>query len=315
VHVNELAVGRFAVILATRNRAQDAVRAVRSILASQMPFQLTVIDQSDGALTREALTSFASDRRMTVLKSTRIGLSRARNIGWRTTSAELLAFTDDDCETCPGWLEGLATALARDERVGVVFGAVRAPDYDRSSGFVMAYIPQRFRIIRNIREKAHVGGVGACMAIRRSLLTALGGFDEELGAGARFYSAEDIDIAVRALLAGFYVCETPDAAVYHYGFRNWDVRDRVLHGYMVGVGAANAKMLRMGKGQALRPITALAWRWLTKHPIVDLNHLPPRLARLRSFLVGFRAGFAASLDGRGHFIPPMDGGHESRNAS
>ena len=83
-----------------------------------MPFELTVIDQSDGALTGEALTSFAGDRRMTVLKSTRVGLSRARNIGWRKTSAELLAFTDDDCEICPGWLEGLATALAHDERVG-----------------------------------------------------------------------------------------------------------------------------------------------------------------------------------------------------
>jgi hypothetical protein len=51
MQADEPAVGRFAVILATRNRAQDAVRAVRSILASQMPFELTVIDQSDGALT------------------------------------------------------------------------------------------------------------------------------------------------------------------------------------------------------------------------------------------------------------------------
>ena len=174
-----------------------------------MPFELTVIDQSDGALTGEALTSFAGDRRMTVLKSTRVGLSRARNIGWRKTSAELLAFTDDDCEICPGWLEGLATALAHDERVGVVFGAVRAADYDRSSGFVMAYTPQRFRVVRNIREKARVEGVGACMAIRRSLLNALGGFDEELGAGAQLYSAEDTDIAVRALLAGFTFVKLP----------------------------------------------------------------------------------------------------------
>src|SRR5262245_52210350 len=79
VHVNEPAVGRFCVILATRNRAQSAVRAVRSILANQMPFELTVIDQSDDALTGEALTRFAGDRRMTVLKSRLVGLSRARN--------------------------------------------------------------------------------------------------------------------------------------------------------------------------------------------------------------------------------------------
>jgi glycosyltransferase involved in cell wall biosynthesis len=294
---------KFAVILATRNRPEGAVRAVRSILASAVPLELIVIDQSDDSLTTECLKRFASDRRLAVVKSTEIGLARARNMGWRRTSAELLAFTDDDCEACPGWLEGLATALAHDERIGLVFGAVRAPDYDRSKGFVMAYAPPQFRVARQIREKAYVECVGACMAVRRSMLAALGGFDEELGSGGSLCSAEDTDIGVRALLAGFYVCETPDAAVYHYGFRTWDVGVRVIHGYMVGLGATNAKMLRLGKLQAIQPIAALAWRWLAKNPVVDLNHRPPRMARLRSFLFGFRAGLSASLDANGRFLP------------
>lgn len=293
----------FAVILATRNRPEGAVRAVRSILASAVPLELIVIDQSDDSLTTESLKSFASDCRLAVVKSTEIGLARARNMGWRRTSAELLAFTDDDCEACPGWLEGFATALAHDERIGLVFGAVRAPDYDRSKGFVMAYAPPQFRVARQIREKACVECVGACMAVRRSMLVALGGFDEELGSGGSLCSAEDTDIGVRALLAGFHVCETPDAAVYHYGFRTWDVGVRVVHEYMVGLGATNAKMLRLGKLQAIRPIAALAWRWLAKDPVVDLNHRPPRMARLRSFLFGFRAGLSASLDANGRFLP------------
>ncbi len=304
---------RFAVILATRNRPEGAVRAVRSILASAVPLELIVIDQSDDFLTAEGLTCFASDRRLSVVKSTEIGLARARNMGWRRTSMELLAFTDDDCEACPGWLEGLAAALAHDERIGVVFGAVRAPDYDRSKGFVMSYAPPQFHVARQIREKAGVEGVGACMAVRRSMLAALGGFDEELGSGARLCSAEDTDIGVRALLAGFYVCETPDAAVCHHGFRTWDVGAHVIHGYMVGLGATNAKMLRLGKLQAIQPIVALAWRWLAKGPVVNLNHRPPRMARLRSFLFGFRAGLSASLDANGRFLP--EDGNTGRRAS
>ena len=298
---------KFAVILATRNRPEDAARAVRSILGSATALELIVVDQSDDSRTIEGLERFASDRRLAVVKSTEIGLARARNRGWRRTSAELLAFTDDDCEVCTGWLDGLTRALAQDERVGLVFGAVRAPDYDRSKGFVMAYAPQ-FRVARHIREKARVECVGACMAVRRSVLEALGGFDEQLGCGARLRSAEDTDIGMRALLAGFHVCETPDAAVYHYGFRTWGVGVGVIHDYMVGLGATNAKMLRLGKLQAIPPTAALAWRWLARKPVVDLNHRPPRMARLRSFLSGFRAGLSASLDANGRFLPEHGSG-------
>lgn len=302
---------KFAVILATRNRPEGAVRAVRSILCSAVPLELIVIDQSDDSLTTESLESFASDPRLAVVKSTEIGLARARNMGWRRTSAELLAFTDDDCEVCPGWLEGLATALAHDERIGLVFGAVHAPGYDRSKGFVMAYTPPQFRVARQIREKTRVECVGACMAARRSMLVALGGFDEELGSGARLCSAEDTDIGVRALLAGFHVCETPEAGVYHYGFRPWSIGVRVVHDYMIGLGATNAKMLRLGRLRAIQPIAALAWRWLARNPVVDLNHRPPRMPRLRSFLFGFRAGLSAPLDANGRFLP-KDGSFGAR---
>jgi hypothetical protein len=260
-----------------------------------------VIDQSDHSETSDALMPFAADPRLQLVTSRDIGLARARNLGWKRTQAEFLAFTDDDCEACSGWLETLFSALSHDGRMGVVFGAVRAPLYDRSSGFVMAYTPQRYHVIRHIREKAHMEGVGACMAVRRSTLVELGGFDEELGVGAPFCSAEDTDIAVRALLAGYYVCETPDAVVFHYGFRNWDTGKQVVQGYMLGLGAANAKMLRLGKLGAVRPIAELAWRWLVKTPIVDLNHRPPRMTRLRPFLQGFHAGLWRSLDSKGHF--------------
>jgi hypothetical protein len=108
---------------------------------------------------------------------------------------------------------------------------------------------------------------------------------------------------MRALLAGYYVCETPDAVVYHHGFRSWDLEKRIIHGYMVGLGAANAKMLRLDSLSAIQPLAELAWRWLARHPVVDLNHCPPRIARLRSFVAGFRAGLSAPLDARGHFLP------------
>jgi hypothetical protein len=173
----------------------------------------------------------------------------------------------------------------------------------------MAYTPQRFRVVRNIREKARVEGVGACMAIRRSLLTALGGFDEELGAGAQLYSAEDTDIAVRALLAGFYVCETPDAAVYHYWFAAGmsEPRGSRLHGRNGARTRRCFAWVTAGYSTDRRIGLALAGQASSRGPETSAS----TIGSASFVLVGFRAGLRL-LWMEGHFIPPVDGGHERK---
>jgi len=74
---------------------------------------------------------------------------------------------------------------------------------------------------------------------------------------------------------------------------------------MFGLGAANAKLLRLRGWKALAPIAALGRRWLTGHPVVDLNHLPPRLLRLRAFLRGAWTAMRMPIDpATGLFVAP-----------
>ena len=272
-----------------------------SILAIDNPhFELVVVDQSNTRETEAALKPFAGDPRLRLIASPRVGLARGRNLGCRETSAELIAFTDDDCEVSPDWLRNVAAAFGHDRRIGVVFGAVAAPVYDHSTGFIVAYRAPAFHIEHGLRSKARVEGIGACMAMRRAVWNQLGGFDEALGAGGPFHGGEDTDLTVRALLAGWSVAETPDAIVTHHGIRDWSECRRIVRGYMFALGAVYAKLLRLGKTAALQPVAQLAWRWLAKGPVADLNHTPPRGLRLRAFLRGLRAGLRTPLT-NGHF--------------
>ena len=109
-------------------------------------------------------------------------------------------------------------------------------------------------------------------------------------------SSEDFDFAIRALLAGHFVYETPSIAVTRTRFRPWAQGQLLIDGYMFGMGATYAKLLRFGGLPLLKPLLALGWRWLAGRPVVDLNHLPPRLPRLAAFLRGARAGAFAPLD-------------------
>lgn len=299
------AVTPIAVVVATVGRADGAARAARSVLATDYPaLTLCVVDQSADDATATALSVWAGDPRLRVVKTSTRGLGAARNLGVSLSEAPIIAFTDDDCEVAPDWPAAIAAALDPDPRLGVVFGTVLAADYDRSKGFIPAYQVRGQRSVHGVSGKARIEGIGACMAVRRSTWTTLGGFDEALGAGAPLRAGEDADFAMRTLVAGQGVHETPDAVVTHYGFRTFVEGMRLIEGYMLGLGAVNAKMVRLGGVPALRPILALGRRWLTGAPVVDLNQVPPRLLRLRAFWRGARLGLRTPLASDGRFVWP-----------
>ena len=231
---------RLAVIVCTLGRGGRVVDTVRSILAHAPPsLELWVVDQNDDRLATGQLAESLRDPRVRCLSSPR-GLSVGRNAAAAATAAPILAFTDDDCTATPGWLPELIVPFAGDPRVGVVFGSVLAAPHDRAAGFIPSYQRQRPFVARSVWDKHRVEGIGASMAVRASVWQALHGFDERLGAGAPFRSAEETDFAIRALLAGHFVAEIPGAAVIHHGFRGWDDGRVVIHGYLHGIGATLA---------------------------------------------------------------------------
>ena len=140
--------------------------------------------------------------------------------------------------------------------------------------------------------------------IRVDAWRQLDGFDDWLGAGTSMASGEDTDLIVRLLHRGFAVAETSAAEVVHHGFRDWPSCRALVAGYMRGIGAVSAKMIRLAGLGSLAPLATLGGRWLTGRPVVDLNHLPPRWFRLRRFLEGAMAGWTRPIDRRsGRFIP------------
>ena len=95
------------------------------------------------------------------------------------------------------------------------------------------------------------------MAARRSVLEALGGFDELLGAGTP-YPSEDVDLVSRASAAGWRGVYDPRPVVAHHHRRRSDSQvDTLRHAYDLGRGAYYAKCLADPKRRGK------AWRvWL-----------------------------------------------------
>ena len=127
-----------------------------------------------------------------------LGLSATRNIGIRRGSGGIIAFLDDDCIASPNWIESIERAMG-DPALAAIEGGVTTTD---ATGDIIPYKPPN-----RIRWNRFVG---ANMAIRRSVIEEIGGYDE------RYYlHREDTDIAWRILGSGGVIAWRPECLIHH----------------------------------------------------------------------------------------------------
>jgi GT2 family glycosyltransferase len=254
---------KISVIVSTRNRPNDVVACAKTILANQYPsFELLIIDQSDPADQLKARAEVGSDERLRWIAMTMRGLSISRNLAVAATRGPILAFTDDDCRVSETWVADTAAEFDADPDLGLLFGRVVLRPEDRARGYAAEFEPPRRREVRGALPEPHLAwGVGANMAIRRSVLDQLGAFDIALGAGAAFFAGEDLDFTLRALAAGFKMVHTPLTSVVHLGVREGADAGRLLREYGIGLGATLGKHVRLGTDGAARLLAG----WLALH--------------------------------------------------
>ncbi len=286
-------------IVCTRNRAEAVVRAVSCLLRpGAEPLELIVVDQSDGTQTEELLGSFATDPRFRYVRSQARGKGAALNEGIRLARGAIIVSTDDDCIAPPGWVMGMAHELESQATAVVAFCSVLAVPHDTNLGYVPAYELKVNRLLQSVKAVRKGLGIGAGMAFRRDFVLSMDGFDETFGPGARFPSADDWDIALRALLSGKHVYETSALSIVHDGFRTMEEGRRHSRRDWLAIGAVWAKPLRAGHLETLfMPIwhfsTGAVWPMIN-----DVLHMrrPRGLGRVTSFLRGFAAGLRTPVD-------------------
>lgn len=279
--------------------------AVRSILADgRGDVEVLVIDQSCDAAVEAGLAALAGASHVRYVRTDTRGLSVARNLGLRLAAGATIAMTDDDCTVAPEWAAAIERAFAEQPRAVLLFGNVVPAPFDPAAGFIPGYERKAPYLATSLSDKMSVEGIGACMALRRDAVIALGGFDEMLGAGGPFYAGEDVDLTLRVLAAGHGVYETPAVTVIHSGFHSWAASATLIHRYWFGAGAAHGKHVRAEGLNGVGLLGRLAWRFATgPSPVasrIGLHNRP--WIRLESFVSGLARGMATPVDRTtGHF--------------
>ncbi|MBV9291705.1 MAG: glycosyltransferase [Frankiales bacterium] len=120
---------RTAVVLVTHNRRELVDRALDAIAAqTRAPDEVVVVDNGSTDGTAELLARRSDSQSPMGLKvlsrNENRPVAESRNLAAAATSADVIAFTDDDCRPRPTWLEALLAG--RREGVGLVQGRTGA---------------------------------------------------------------------------------------------------------------------------------------------------------------------------------------------
>jgi glycosyltransferase involved in cell wall biosynthesis len=190
---------RIAAVIPTFNYGRFLARAIESAQQqTRPPDEILVVDDGSTDDTADVLRGFGSAIR--VLETPRVGVSLARNRGWRATDADLVALLDADDTWRPSKLARQLEVFEEYPEVVAVGCGNRILDASGREVMTRFYPnPSRDRgeRLRQIAtRRAWVGSSNSGVLVRRATLEQVGGFDESLAA------AEDWDLWLRLAALG-----------------------------------------------------------------------------------------------------------------
>jgi glycosyltransferase involved in cell wall biosynthesis len=205
-----------SVVIPTRGRLALLRRCIDAVLAQELDddasFEVIVVDDGHDhetlrmirAMQGEPLGGSGPPTNLVYLRPRQgQGPAVARNRGWRSARAELIAFTDDDTVPQPGWLQHGLRALARSPQSPAVRGRIVVP--------LEAPLrrPTDHELMTLGLQDAEFAAANAF--VRRSALEQVGGFDERFTRPWR----EDSDLQFRLDHDVGPVGRCDDAVVLH----------------------------------------------------------------------------------------------------
>ena len=177
-----------SIVMPVYNRAAIVSTAIESVLAQDfLAWELIVVDDGSSDTTKDVVRRFAErDDRVRLIELGRSGVSAARNAGIGAARGEILAFLDSDNGWVPHFLRTSVSAIEQFD-VPIVYSAVKLVRDD-----------ERISYIGMAGDRDHMLDGPSfidlnVLVLRRSVVDAVGGFDEQLRRWV------DYDLVIRAL--------------------------------------------------------------------------------------------------------------------
>lgn len=202
---------KFSLVIGTLGRVDSLETMLNSLLLQKYTnFEVIIVDQNSDNLLLEVIQQFIGKIKIIHLRCMP-GLSRARNLGIKFSTGDVIAFPDDDCWYDAGVLEDANNFFQSnpgfDGLTGVCIdanGQHSAGKFDESFGLIA---------FNNVWRRA----ISTTIFLRKKCVIDVEGFDEQLGLGSstRWQSGEETDLILRVIKSGSSLIYNPLFKIRH----------------------------------------------------------------------------------------------------
>lgn len=227
-----------SVVVPAYNAADTITRCVRALhqqTVDRACYEVIVVD--DGS--SDDTAARAVEAGACVVTQPHRKRAAARNTGLRAARADIVCFTDADCEPKEDWLASLLAGMA-DPSVAGVKGTYATRQRSLMARFVQVEYEDKYDLLRTQPSIDFIDTYSA--AYRRDVLLANDGFDEG------FQSLEDQELSFRLAARGYKMVFQPEAVVYHQ------------HATTLPAYLRNKSSIAYWKAQVVRRFPERGWR-------------------------------------------------------
>ncbi len=278
---------KFQIIIPTLGRSEELFKCLGSLEIASRTFDVSilVLDQNRIHLSFPGDLLIKLRDRLHIVYSDIAGLSHNRNIGINNylIKDSFVLFTDDDNLFPENFFRILSKRIL-DERFPLY--VCRALELETGLSYFGKNVEKDFIGIRDYRL-----AISWNLIVHSSIIESIGDFDERLGVGALFGSAEESDYFIRALDVTKGARFLNDVCVYHPSQSTNSVNFERAESYAKGFGALHRKHIRIGRNKAFFILEFLKYTIFNLIklflPKYNFNHFRVKYYSLRGKLIGF----------------------------
>lgn len=183
-----------SVAIVTWNRREQVLRAIQSVYEQPYrPIEVVVADSASTDGTAEAIRDRYPDVKVVRLHEN-MGCPGGRNIALANCAGDIIFSLDDDAWLPKGTISGCVEKLDENPGIGVISCGILPPGEAAS---------KKREYYANVFD-------GGAASIRRDVLGKAGYFPSDF-----FRQAEETDLALRILEAGYFILKMPSLYIYH----------------------------------------------------------------------------------------------------